>query len=319
MSVPSPLDFSSPIALGTAGFGTGVPVDAAAQLLDRYVEAGGNHIDTAHDYASWVPGGNGASEKSIGQWLRSSGARKQVILATKVGCTQGGKKQIREEVLRRELSISLERLNVDSVDVLWLHRDDPIVPVDDILQWVEGLRSKKLFTVSGASNWSVDRLSEAHSRARELGVPGFAASQSGWNLASIDPNHFPTGDAHFIDADDEAWHAKNNFPLVAWEAQAGGFFSGRYKPDTKPASSRANTVTAHYANPANWRRLSIAMDIAHNYGVSPNQVALAWLRQQAFPVISIVGSRSTEQLSDSMASRTLTLTPEELLRLRNAN
>jgi aryl-alcohol dehydrogenase-like predicted oxidoreductase len=319
MSNLSPLDHSSPLALGTAGFGTGVPTDAAIRLLDHYVASGGNHIDTAHDYASWMPGGAGASETTIGQWLRNSGARKQIILATKVGCTQGGKKQIRPEVLRRELTISLERLGVESVDLLWLHRDDPSVPVDDILHWVEDLRRENKFSASGASNWTAERLEQARVRAIALGLPGFCASQCGWNLAAIEPNSFPTGDARFIEAADETWHAQHHFPLVAWEAQAGGFFSGRYEPGTKPASSRANTVTAHYANPANWQRLAIATEIAQRHGATPNQVALAWLRQQAFPVISIVGPRTIEQLDDSLSSRNLTLSADELRRLRSAN
>lgn len=308
---------SSPLALGTAGFGTGVPADIAYQLLDAYVDDGGNHIDTAHDYASWVPAGAGASERTIGEWLRRSGARARVLLATKGGCTQNGKKCIRRDILRRELSTSLERLGVENVDLYWLHRDDPAVPVDEILQWVEELRREKKFVISGASNWSAERLAEAQARAQALKIPGFSASQSGWNLAAIEPNPFPTGDARFVQASDEAWHMETGFPLVAWEAQAGGFFSGAYATGQKPSSSRANTVSAHYANPGNFRRLAAAQEIAAARGVTANQVALAWMRHQAFPVISIIGPRSLEQLADSMKARSIELTPTEVKRLRN--
>jgi len=319
MSLPAPLARSFPIALGTAGFGTAVPTDLAYQLLDHYVAAGGNHLDTAHDYASWVPGGVGASEKTIGEWLRRSGARQQVILATKIGCTRGGVKHISRVDFQRELALSLERLGVPSVDVLWLHRDDPAVPVDDILQWVHELRREGKFMHAGASNWSSARLDEANRRAQELGVPGFIASQCGWNLAALSPNAFDTGDARFVDATDEAWHQRTQFPLVAWEAQAGGFFSGRYAADRKPTTARGNVVVAHYANAANWSRLAACQAIARARGVTANQVALAWLRQQSFPVIAIIGPGNLEQLQDSLPAAKLTLDVAEVERLRAAS
>lgn len=309
---------SSPIALGTAGFGTGVTKEDAFQLLDAYVAAGGNHVDTAHDYASWVPGGAGASELTIGEWLRKSGARDRIFLATKVGCTHGEKKRIQREVVRSELALSLERLGVDRVNLLWLHRDDPAVPVDEILDWLEELRRENKFILSGASNWSSARLAEARERAAAKGIPGFSASQCGWNLAAVEPNSFPTGDARFIELTDEKWHNKTRFPLIAWEAQAGGFFSGQYDANRKPDSPRANVVMAHYANPGNWRRLAFARKLAQNRNATPNQIALAWLRQQAFPVISVIGPRTLEQLQDSLGSRAVALTFGEILQLRNA-
>lgn len=317
MSTALSLSQSSPLALGTAGFGTGVSADDSFRLLDTYVAAGGNHLDTAHDYASWVPNGIGASERTLGDWLRKSGARSRVLLATKAGCTRGDKKRLKRDILREEVAISLDRLRLDRVDVLWLHRDDPAIPVDEILDWVEEMRRENRFVASAASNWSPARLDEACARAKARGIPGFVGSQVGWNLAALTANHFPTGDAHFVSAADEAWYVKTKFPLVAWESQAGGFFSGDYQPGVKPTSSRANVVIAHYANATNWRRLELARGMAKARGVSPNQIALAWMRQQPFPVISIVGPRLLSQLEDSLASLKVTLTAEELKKLRN--
>jgi aryl-alcohol dehydrogenase-like predicted oxidoreductase len=308
---------SSPLALGTAGFGTDVPLDASFRLLDAYSGAGGNHFDTAHDYASWVPNGIGASEKTIGQWLRRTGMRAQVLIATKAGCTRGEVKRIRRDVLRDEISFSLERLGIDQVDIFWLHRDDPAVPADEILGWLEELRREKRFVACGASNWSSARLAETQTRAATLGVPGFVASQCGWNLAALEANEFATGDARFLQSEDEAWHTRTGFPLVAWESQAGGFFSGHYEPGIKPASPRAHVVTLHYANPANWRRLAIAREIAATRRATANQVVLAWLRQQKFPVIPVIGPRTQEQLQDSLASVSIKLSADEVRRLRN--
>jgi aryl-alcohol dehydrogenase-like predicted oxidoreductase len=317
MSPHNPITASSRLALGTAGFGTDLPFDAAARLLDAFVAAGGNHLDTAHDYASWIPKGAGASERTLGQWLRASGMRSQMLIATKAGCTQGQIKRIKRDILRKELTLSLERLEIDQVDIFWLHRDDPTVPVDEILGWLAELRKEKRFVSCGASNWSSARLAEAQLRAAALGIPGFVASQCGWNLAALEANEFDPGDARFLQMEDEAWHARTGFPLVAWESQAGGFFSGHYEPGLKPASPRAHVVTLHYANTANWSRLAIAREIASARGATPNQVALAWLRQQNFPVIPVIGPRTLEQLQDSLASNSINLSSDEVRRLRS--
>ncbi|MDX2112099.1 MAG: aldo/keto reductase [Verrucomicrobiota bacterium] len=314
-----PLKHSFPIALGTAGYGTGIQPDAAFQLLDSYVEMGGNHLDTAYDYASWIPGGAGASERTIGQWLSRSGARNKLLIATKAGCTQGTVKRIRRDVLRAELAESLDRLGVEYVDMFWLHRDDPTVPVDEILDWMEELRRYKQIAQYGASNWTSIRIAEAQARALSRGIPGFSASQCGWNLPALTPNVFDTADAHFLQADDERWHATTGFPLVAYESQAGGFFSARYRNGMQAASSREYVVMLHYANATNWRRLEIARELASLHGCTPNQIVLAWMRHQSFPVISIIGARTVEQLQDSLGSVKVQLTNDECQRLRSAD
>jgi aryl-alcohol dehydrogenase-like predicted oxidoreductase len=312
------LEDSSPIALGTAGLGSAIPRDAAFQLLDAYREAGGNHLDTAHDYASWLPGGAGASERTIGAWLGRVGGREHLLIATKIGCTQQNVKRIRREILREELALSLERLQLPRVDFLWLHRDDPAVPVEDILGWVEELRREGLFLECGASNWTASRLEQATAAAKAMGVPGFRASQCGYNLAALVADRLPDGDARFVHPEELAWYRANQFPLVAYESQAGGFFSGRYARDRQPDSSRAKITLIHYAAEPNWRRLEIAQTIALAHDASMNQVALAWLRQRPFPVVPIVGANNPDQLRDSLGAVRLRLSAEEIDRLDQA-
>lgn len=312
------LEHSSPIALGTAGLGSAIPQAAAFQLLDAYVDAGGNHLDTAHDYASWLPGGAGASECTIGAWLKRSGRRERLLVATKIGCTQQNVKRIRREILREEMALSLERLQLPRVDLLWLHRDDPAVPVADILGWVEELRREGLFLECGASNWTARRLEQAAAIAKAMGAPGFRASQCGYNLAALVPDRLPDGDARFIHPEELAWYRANQFPLAAYESQAGGFFSGRYARDRQPDSPRAKVVLLHYASEANWHRLEIAQAIAAAHGATANQVALAWLRQRPFPVVPIVGANNPEQLRDSLGAVRLRLSTEEIDRLDQA-
>ncbi|HEU5078977.1 MAG TPA: aldo/keto reductase [Opitutaceae bacterium] len=310
-----PLSRSSAVVLGTAGFGTDIPALAAFALMDAYVERGGNHLDTAHDYASWVPSGIGASEKTIGQWLKRSGARENLLVATKGGCTKDGQKRVRRDVVRDELRTSLARLEIDSVDLYWLHRDDPAVPVGEIIDWMEELKSEGRLIAYGASNWSAERLEAAGKYAAKRGVAGFAGSQCGWNLPALSANPFDAGDARFVTSEDERWHAETKMPLVAWEAQAGGFFSGQYGPGKKASSPRGHVVDLHYGNAANWKRIEVAAELARNYSATPNQVILAWLRYQSFPVFAVIGPRTMEQLTDSLASTKLSLTPQDVERL----
>lgn len=312
------LEHSSPIALGTAGLGSAIPAEASFQLLDAYVDGGGNHLDTAHDYASWIPGGMGASERTIGAWLKRTGGRERLLIATKVGCTQQNVKRIRRDTVREELALSLDRLQVARVDFLWLHRDDPSVPVEDILGWLEESRREGLFIQCGASNWTTSRLEQARVAAEAMNVPGFRASQCGYNLAALVPDRLPDGDARFVHPRELAWYRENRFPLVAYESQAGGFFSGRYARDRAPESPRAKVVLIHYASDDNWRRLDIAQAIAADRGATANQVALAWLRQRPFPVVPIVGANNPDQLRDSLGAARLHLSAAELDRLDRA-
>ena len=312
------LQDSSPIALGTAGLGSAISRDAGFQLLDAYLAADGNHLDTAHDYASWLPDGVGASERTIGAWLKRVGGRERLLIATKVGCTRQDVKRIRREILREEMALSLERLQLPRVNFLWLHRDDPAVPVEDILGWVEELRREGLFLECGASNWTAVRLERAARAARAMGVPGFRASQCGYNLAALVPDRLPDDDARFVHPEELAWYRANQFPLVAYESQAGGFFSGRYARDRQPESPRAKVVLIHYASEANWHRLEVAQAIAAAHGATANQIALAWLRQRPFPVVPIVGVNNPEQLRDSLGAARLHLSAAELDRLDRA-
>jgi aryl-alcohol dehydrogenase-like predicted oxidoreductase len=309
------LNRTFPLVLGTATFGSAIPASDALRLLDVYVAAGGNHLDTAHDYASWLPDGDGASERTIGAWLRHVGGRERLLIATKAGCTRQGQKRIRREILRSELALSLVRLGVASVDVFWLHRDDPAVPVADILDWLDELRREGLFIAAGASNWSTSRLDEAQALAKVRGVPGFFASQCGYNLATLAPAPFPWGDARFLEPADVRWHEQTRFPLFAYESQAGGFFSGRYRAGCTPSSPRGRAVLQHYGTAANWWRLEIVQEIARAHAATANQVALAWLRQQAFPIMPVIGPSSTAQLEDSLDALRLTLSPDEMARI----
>ena len=146
----------SALSLGTGGMGTHVSHDDSFRILDRYVERGGNFLDTAHIYAAWVPGGGGASERTIGDWIRTRGARDAVAIGTKGGHphleTMTISRLSPQEIVQ-DLDESLERLQIETIDLYWLHRDDPKRPVGELIETLTDAVTQKKIRYFGVSNW----------------------------------------------------------------------------------------------------------------------------------------------------------------------
>ncbi|HUS93305.1 MAG TPA: aldo/keto reductase [Phycisphaerae bacterium] len=304
------------IGLGTGSFGTAIPEDDAFALMDEYVALGGNLVDTAHVYAAWVPGGAGASERTIGRWLAARGVRGQVILATKGAHHDIAtyEKRMTAEGIREDLHESLDRLGTDRVDLYWLHRDDPAVPVGEVLGWLgEHVAAGRVGAI-GCSNWTTARQREAAAWAKATGAIGFCAGQVRWSLAEF---RLPPGDSGSgmvsMDAEMLAWHRESGEPVFAYSPQARGFFSGRYTPASRPGDAGIrDDVLACYGTAANFRRLAAAQALAQAHGCTANQVALAWMLGQDVGVCAIVGAHTVEQLRDSCGAERIALSAEEL-------
>ena len=180
----------SVICLGTGGFGTALPRERAWAILDSFAEAGGNFADSAHVYASWLPDGAGASERTLGAWVRQRGVRDRFIVGTK-----GAHPDLKTMHISRmspaeighDLMESLERLGMETIDIYWLHRDDPAVPVGEILGVLNEHMAAGRIRAIGASNWSVERLQEAEAYAQAHHLHTFCASQIGYSLAEAHP------------------------------------------------------------------------------------------------------------------------------------
>jgi len=307
------------IGLGTGSFGTAIPAADAFALMDRYVELGGNLLDTAHVYGAWVPGGAGASERTIGAWLASRGCRRDVVLATKGAHHDVGtyEKRLTAAAIHQDLHESLSRLGTDRVELYWLHRDDPDVPVGEILGWLNEHVAAGLVGAIGCSNWSVERQRAARRWAEASGKVGFCASQVRWSLADF---QLPPGDtgSGMLSMDDAmlAWHRETLLPVMAYSSQALGFFSGRYASDTRPgAPGIRDRVLTCYATEANFRRLAAAQRIAAGRGCSANQVAVAWLVHQPFGVCALTGARTLAQLEDSCGAAVVALAAADVAAL----
>lgn len=287
------LDVSA-LSLGTAGLGTEVDQEGANRLLDAYAEAGGNFLDSAHVYACWVPGGEGRSERAVGEWLRTRGVRDRVVVSTK-----GGHPPIEgyphpeafltPAALERDVAQSLERLGTDTIDLYYLHRDDGKTPIEEIVDVLNGLQGPRFF---GASNWSVARVAEANAYAQRTGRRGFAALQNQWSLAR--PRWKPTDDptVRFVTESDHDWCVANGVAIHAYSAAANGYFA-KESDDGPFAGNEALRARVR--------------SLAARLGRTPTQIALAWLLGQPGQVVPILGTTKIERLEEGLGALGLVL------------
>ena len=285
----------SVLCLGTANYGSAYTREESFALLDAFAEAGGNFLDTAHVYADWLPKGHGASERTVGEWLRTRGVRDNFAVATKGGHPRletMEKSRLRPEDLTRDLTESLERLGTDRVDLYWLHRDDPAVPVGEILAALNEHQASGRIRALGASNWRPARLKAVAEYAEAHGLTGFVASQIGWSLAVPNVVQGQWYDALYMDAEALEYHCMGGLQVIPFSPQAGGFFAHPY--DT------ADAKYALYHNEVNAGRWDRVQRLAEEHGVSANAIALAYILEHPCGGSAVIGPRTVEQLQDSV-------------------
>lgn len=297
----------SVLCLGTGTFGVRIKNDQATQVVAEYVRLGGNFLDTAHCYAFWESDGEaGCSEREVGRIIRQLGIREQIVLATKGAHPHGGERYPRPdrymapEIVAQDLMESLERFQVQTVDLYYLHRDDPRVPVDEIVQALNEHVQAGNVRALGASNWSTERIAAANEYARSRGLHGFVISQMQWSLAV--PNWTITADPtmRYVTSADAEWYADNGIPIAAYTATAQGYFAGTRNGE------------ASFGNPVNAARRERARQLAQQMGVTPTQIALAWLLHQRPATIPIFMTGNPEHLRECMEAVELTLTPQQV-------
>jgi len=308
--IPCPL---SVLCLGTANYGSAYSQDQSFALLDAFAEAGGSFLDTAHVYADWLPNGHGASEGTVGEWLRARGVRDDFAVATKGGHPRletMERSRLRPEDLARDLTESLERLGTDRIGLYWLHRDDPAVPVGEILTALNEHRAAGRIRALGASNWEPARLRAAAEYARAHGLTGFVASQIGWSLAVPNQTQGQWYDMRYMGTDDLRYYCAMSLRVIPFSPQAGGFFAHPYDP--------ADPKYALYHNPINAGRWERVRQLAARRGVSANAIALAYLLTHPCGGAAVIGPRTAAQIGDSVAAVGLELSDAERNFLENA-
>jgi 1-deoxyxylulose-5-phosphate synthase len=283
--------------------------DRSAELLNKFLDAGGNCIDTAHIYSF------GDSEKTLGRWIYEVGRRNELVLITK-GCHPAVNREdifgspwvsrFTPEAMQTDLSESLERLHTDYVDLYLLHRDDESVSVSPLIEALNREQASGRIKAFGASNWRVERIAEANEYASQHGLNGFVISSPNLSLAEPKKMLFPG--TLFADETTRQWHHTHQFPLLAWSSLATGFMSGKYKSDD---TSNENITQVYYSE-ENFERLRRAQELAARQNVSVSQIALAYVLGQAFPVIALVGPTTVSNLDDALGAVDVKLSLEEM-------
>jgi len=289
----------SRLILGTDYF-TPEIMERIAPIMDEFVAVGGNTFDTARVYAG------GKSEAALGQWIRERGNRDVLIVWTKGAHHDQNGPRVHKQGIDEDMERSLEALQLDSVDLYALHRDDPSVEVGPIMEalnaHIEAGRTKAI----GASNWTYRRLQEANEYAASHGLAGFSFSSPNFSLARANEPFWK--DCVSVDDETWAWHRDTKLPLLSWSSQARGFFSGRYTPDNR---ENADLVRVFYSDD-NWARQRRASELAKEKGVTTIQIALAYVLNQPFPTCALIGPANLDELHSCRDASRLTLTEEEI-------
>ncbi len=295
----------SRLCLGGNRLGGDLGQNASFALLDAFVELGGNFLDTAHVYADWIPGNEkSSSEKTLGRWLRSR--RPQgIVIATKGGHPgEDGARRLDPASLRRDAEEARGNLGVDTLDLFYVHRDDPARAAADILGALEQLRSDGLIRHYGASNWSAVRLEEAKQAAAAQGWQGFAANQCDWSLARRNAGSIPS-DLHVMDGEMAAFHMRTGLAAIPYSAQAKGYFE-------KAQDTLGETLAHLYESPRNRALAGDLMAMAGHLGATPTQIMLGVLMRAPFPVVPVIGCRTPVQVAESFASLRVTPSPADI-------
>lgn len=303
----------APLALGTMQFGWTADEAQSFAVLDAYVDAGGNLLDSADIYSRWVSGHRGGeSEEVVGRWLAKGGKRNDVLVATKVRGQMwdgpDGEGLSRSHILRAAED-SLRRLQVETIDLYQCHWFDEKTPVEETLRAFEELIASGKVRYIGASNHPPPQLREALDTAASLGTPGFV---------SLQPHHNMVHRQEY-EVDLQEICTERGLAVIPYSPLAGGFLTGKYDRESKDLDSARAGKVRQFFNDAGWATVDTLRDIAGEHGVKPAAVALAWSLTRPGVVAPIVGANSPEQLKDQLPAAELQLTNEQVQRLDRAS
>ncbi|QIP16648.1 aldo/keto reductase [Spirosoma aureum] len=280
----------APLAFGGNVFGWTANELTSFQLLDAFVDAGFNLIDTADVYSRWVPGNQGGeSETIIGNWLKRSGKRDQVIIATKLGGELApDKKGLSKEYLKRAVDASLQRLQTDYIDLYQSHYDDLDTPIEETLNGFDKLIKEGKVRVIGASNFTPERLVESLKISEKLGYPIYQSLQPEYNL--YDREKYETLYEPIVQ--------QNGMSVISYFSLASGFLTGKYRSETDLSKSPRGQGVKKYLNNRGFAILKALDEVAEQYNATPAEVSLAWLMARPGLTAPIASATSVDQLHD---------------------
>lgn len=301
----------APIAFGGNVFGWSADEKTSFALLDAFVDAGFNLVDTADAYSAWVPGNaGGESETILGRWFKHSGKRDKVVLATKVA-KWAERPGLSADNIAAAVEDSLRRLQTDVIDLYQAHEDDESTPLETTLAAFGRLIEQGKVRAIGASNYSASRLHDALKVSADYKLPRYETLQPEYNL--YDRSGYEAGLEPLV--------REQGLGVISYYSLASGFLSGKYRhaEDAAKSSARGRSVVDKYLNPRGLRIVTALDDIAGKHGASASQVALAWLIARPGITAPIVSATSVEQLKDVLAAAQVRLSAEDVAQLDAAS
>jgi aryl-alcohol dehydrogenase-like predicted oxidoreductase len=300
----------APLMFGGNVFGWTADEPTSFALLDAFVDAGFNGIDTADSYSRWAPGHKGGeSETIIGNWLKKSGKRDKVVIATKVGADMGEGKSVRKDYILRQAEASLKRLQIDTIDLYQTHWDDDVTPVEETLSAYAQLVAQGKVRVIGASNLTPARLKDSLAASKKPGLPRYETLQPLYNLY----------DRLNFEADYAPICKQEGISVICYYALAAGFLTGKYRTVEDAAKNAARGGgMKQYLNDRGFRILKALDAVAVRHAATPAQVSLAWLIAQP-NVTPIASATSLKQLEDILKAPRMALSREDLAELDKAS
>jgi aryl-alcohol dehydrogenase-like predicted oxidoreductase len=300
----------APLVLGGNVFGWTADRDASFAVLDAFVDGGGTMIDTADVYSAWVPGHRGGeSETMIGEWLRTSGKRDRVQIATKVGMLPGdGGEKLSPARIAAACDASLQRLGTDHIDLYFAHQDDDAAPQDVVAEAFAKLVEAGKVRVLGASNFHAARLKSAIEGARAAGLPHYQVLQPEYNLVSRTK----------FEGELQSYCVEYNIGVVPYYGLASGFLTGKYRSANDLNKSVRGGRMTELLESKGQAMLAAMDDVADETGATLAQLALAWLIAQPGVTAPIASATSAEQIADLLPAMDLRLSDDQLARLTDA-
>ena len=301
----------APLAFGGNVFGWTVDEPTSFLLLDAFVDAGFNLIDTADSYSRWAPGHQGGeSETIIGRWIARRGRHDDVVIATKVGSDMGlGYKCLRKDYILQAVEQSLKRLQVETIDLYQSHWDDDKTPLDETLEaYADLIRQGKVKAI-GASNLTAERLAHGLEISKRRGLPRYETLQPLYNLYDRSTFEGPL----------QELCVREQIGVITYFSLAAGFLTGKYRSEADFAKSARGAGMGKYLNARGLRILAALDDVARQTNATPAQVALAWLIARPGVTAPIASATSIAQLTELIAATRIEVARDAMLLLDQAS
>lgn len=299
----------SRLAQGTMMIGSD-HLEQSFELLDAIHALGCNTFDTAHVY------GSGDVERTFGRWMKERGNRNELVIIGKGAHHNQDRNRVTPFDIMADIHDSLARLQVDSIDLYLLHRDDPTQPVEPIVDVLNEEKEAGRIDAFGGSNWTVSRIQEANAYAEANGLIGFAASSPNFSLAKQVQPPWPgcVSIGGPAGQGERAWYEANQFPLFTWSSLAGGFFSGRFGREKMLVKEEYfdRLAVDSYGVEENFTRLDRVKILAEEKNLSIPQVAMAYVMNAPMNIFALVGCRTANEFQANLEACTVQLTQREM-------